>query len=174
MGDTAKNLLPEREPPVRVEPVIGSKLVRDAVQELIDSVPFEEPRKPVSDAPDWPDNFADVSDEELGAHLSYWSGMVAYAAYHVAIQDADRKALDWSHSRVFNETFVGVFDDSTTVTVAKAQADTEPDVVAAQEKQLAADTRFRVLQAVLSGFERKYEAASREITRRLSQRERKV
>lgn len=154
------------------EAAVQSPIVRDAIRDLLDSIPFDEPSKPVHDAPEWPPNLADLSDEDLGEHMSYWAAMVAYASYHTAIQDADCKALELKRDRLYNETFVAVFEDN--VTMAKAQADSDSSVVKASEEHLKADTRHRVLKAVLAGQEQRYAAVSREISRRMSQRERNV
>jgi hypothetical protein len=171
MGDVAKNLKPVRAAE-KVEPLANSGIVRDSVAELLAAIPFPPPDKPPGDAPEWPHNLADVSDEDLGEHMSYWASMVAYASYHVAIQDSDRKVLDWQRTKLYNEALVGVYEDN--VTVARAQAEGERSVVLATEEQLRVDTRYRVMQAVLEGLSMKYQAISREITRRMSQRERKV
>lgn len=177
MGDVAKNLLTERGADAQehlgeVLQYVVSDSIRGAIQGLFEATGLDVPVKPVCDAPEWPHNLADVADEELGEHMAYWVSMVAYAAFYVALYDADRKSLGRARDRKFSIALVDSYGKN--AIVAKAKAEYAPEVAEADEVQMAAEARYKVLQAVLQGAEQKYQAVSREITRRTSQRERRM
>lgn len=120
--------------------------------------------RPESDDPEWPGSLADLSEDELGEQLTYWTAMTAYAGEHLAMADIERTAFERQRGAAWTKAFLRSTGD--TVTERKALADNDPDVLNATQRHSIHDAQYKLLKALHEGYDKKYRAASRELTRR--------
>lgn len=133
-------------------------------------LPEPEAIKVDDDSPVWPDNVADLGPEELAHHMTYWTGLAAYARNHLARCETDVSAWSeqYKHDRsVFLfKSGVGKGRDYSTVTEAKAVFDQNPKTVELKLQLLEAEATVKMLKGRIDGYERKNATISREQTRR--------
>lgn len=121
------------------------------------------PGKAVDDI-DWPENLADLTGEELGEQLTYWTAQVAYVGFQVALMDVERKAYEVTAGIARTRAYLASPSDK--VTDKREAANTSREVVEANERHVVFDAQYRMLAALHKGYEAKYAAASRELSRR--------
>jgi len=115
---------------------------------------------------EWPANIADLSQEQLAEHLTWWSGWAAYTRYHVARAETNASAVDKELHLLRSELMFKMQGDHKTVTETKAAISIRPDIQKLEAQMLEADALRRMLRALLEGYEGKFQTTSREITRR--------
>jgi hypothetical protein len=120
--------------------------------------------------PEWPGNLSDLTDEDLSNHLTYWSAMLSYVVFEVAREDVERKSFERQAHMEMTKAFMRC--TAPTVTERKMQAELVPTYQELRQKYDIHDGMYRLLAALSQGYEQKYAAVSRELTRRLNQRER--
>jgi hypothetical protein len=115
----------------------------------------------------FPADLSSLSDDELGIHLSYWTGWCASAEYQLAIIES--KLIDAKQD----------FDEATAMYFAtKLSKDSRstmmatPSIARKKRAVTALEKDYAVVKALLSGYERFYTATSREVTRRENSRRR--
>ena len=129
------------------------------------------PKKPIEEGScEWPHNLSDLTDDQLANQLTYWAGIASYAAFHVAREDVERKSFERARSHAWTRALLS--SDAGSVTEKKAYADTHPVVVEAEKSVAIHDSMYKMLKAVFEGYQSKYAAASRELSRRLKTFER--
>jgi len=135
----------------------------------IDSLGLPRPEKPRDrgdDNPEWPDNVADLSPDQLAEHMTWWSGWSAYARYHLGRAETNLAAFA---RQLKHETSMRLYKsrgDYATVTEAKASIEQMPDMAKLAKREQEAEALVTTLKSLLKGYEDKYSTSSREISRR--------
>lgn len=114
----------------------------------------------------WPNNVADLSSEELAHHMAWWSGWQAYASYHLARAETNYAAYSKHLSIEVQKLLHSSGRDYKTVTEAKAAIARLPEIELLEKNVVDADAFRKLITALCSGYEVKYQTISREISRR--------
>lgn len=148
----------------RRSPPAESKSLRAALAR-VEMLELPKPGPPVREnPPDWPMSLADLTGEELSEHMTYWAAQIAYCQFELARSDVERTAFEEQRSLAYTQAYLRGQNDK--VTDRRENAHADKDVVEARQRFAIHDATFRMLQALLKGFEAKYAACSRELTRR--------
>lgn len=154
----------------RREPPAESKSLRAALSR-VDNLELPRPTPPMRDEPpEWPLSLADLSGEELSEQLTYWAAQIAYVQFELARADVERIAFEEQRSLAYTKSYLR--SEKTKVTDQRENANADAEVIDARLRFSIHDATFRMLQALLKGYEAKYAAASRELSRRGIQAER--
>jgi len=113
--------------------------------------------------PHWPANMADLVDQELSHQLGWYAAQVAYAGYQVALADVERTSYEAEVKVNSTRCFLQATGN---VTERREAAKGNPAVIAAGERLDVHTARYKLLSAIFSGYEARYKALSRELTRR--------
>lgn len=128
---------------------------------------------PLPQAPErqleFPSDLGDVSTEELADHLGYWSSMAAYCRYKLAIMDSTASRAEVEANQEFDSRYSIATDK--TVTDKKHNTGALRSVQSRQTKAVKFRGDATILAALLDGYEKKYHAVSRELSRRVSERD---
>lgn len=122
------------------------------------------------DQPLWPANLADLPSDDLSEHMTFWAAQKAYIGFELALFDVERRAFEAQAGHLWTMKYLKGGSDK--VTDLRERANAEPAVVDARTKAMEFDARRRLLQALWDGSEAKYQACSREQSRREKQQER--
>jgi hypothetical protein len=114
----------------------------------------------------WPADIGLLSPQELGEHLTWWSGWASYARYYLARAEVNvetsKEAYDLERSiRIFKSS--GDYEKVTEVKAAIAQM---PDMVNMKGRLLEAKAQQKLLRSLVEGYDAKYATISRELSRR--------
>lgn len=131
---------------------------------------FPSPNRPSLDAPCWPEDLAHVEDHELSHQLAAWAGWASYAAYQAAIADVERTAVGRQVEVLKAKAYLG--SSAGKVTDRRAEVKVNPEVAVADQYASEVNAVYHLVVALLNGYDMKYKAASREVTRRLEDRAR--
>lgn len=131
-------------------------------------LPLPSPPTPESRELTLPQNLGDLSDGEISQHLAMWTNLIASASYREAIASSNAVATaEEVKVRVRKYLLAWPADDKkTTVTEREAKAHMEPEIRKLGVQKIHLETVERLLKAVLKGYEAKYAAISRELSRR--------
>lgn len=125
------------------------------------------PRKPEKcGEPEWPQNVSDLTPEELTQHLTWWKGWTAHTRWHLARIEGNFIAAEEMYRKLTSELTYKSEGDYGTVTALKASVANAPEVLKARKKVLEAKVTVGLVRALLDGYEDKFIAISRELTRR--------
>jgi len=117
----------------------------------------------------FPDDLGAMSESELAKQLGYWASLTAYASTQVAIFDAAATIADTDYEQAYDARYRVLGDKA--VTDKKSEAGGHPAVISAKQKAIRLKGDARLLESLRGGYEQKYLAVSRELTRRRSQAE---
>ena len=110
-----------------------------------------------------------VRDDLLGRQLGTWASLIAMAMFELARVKADTRNLStrmkWIRAKLTVE-----FKGTDTPTNLKAKIETREDMVKLQQRLDAAENMATLLDALVEGYRKKFDAVSREITRREKER----
>jgi len=144
-----------------------SKTLRQA-EKYVDNLRLPLPRKPGAEL-DWPDNLADLGERELGSILTLLSGWLSYAVYHLAREETNLENFTQGYDIKMKQHIYRSGNDYATVTGVKAAVGQLPEMIDLQRKIQRAKAKVTVISSLVRGYESKYAAASREISRRKSE-----
>lgn len=116
----------------------------------------------------WPSTLGDLSEELLSRHLTYWSGLVGYAGYKVSILSGAAMIAQMEFEQEFDVRYTSSTDPL--VTDKRHHVGASKAVRAKKRKACQLQADLKVLQSLLSSYEMKYAAVSRELTRRKNER----
>lgn len=126
---------------------------------------------PVPDRPkdvkSFPESLGDISADELGEHLSYWAAMASYSQFQVSILDGATTIASVEAEQEFDARYS--MSTETTVTDRRHMTGASRAVRTKQKKAARLRADLKVLSALHWGYEKKYQAISRELTRRTSE-----
>jgi len=127
-------------------------------------------RLPLPEAPEgelsFPENIGKLSDDSLLHQMGYWAALVGYAQYQVAVFDSASTGAEALYEETFALKYRSSPDSSVTDKRHHSEADSAVRSAKAAYTQLRGDAK--VLSALFKGYEQKYYALSRELTRRKS------
>lgn len=125
--------------------------------------------KETKDELDFPANLSNLSEDELAKHLTHWAALAGYAKYKVSILDGATTLALMEYEMEYDLRYATSTD--TLVTDKRHNIGASRAVRSKKQRynQLAAD--LKVLTALQSSYEMKYQAVSRELTRRKSERQ---
>ena len=118
---------------------------------------------------DLPRDMESLTDKDLGNHLGVWASLISRADFDLAKSKADELVLG---NRVHWKRNVEISkgDPSEKVTVLKAKIEAREDMKELFYSLEEAQVRVRLLTALVEGYRKKFEAISREISRRESEK----
>ena len=114
----------------------------------------------------WPDNIGDLSSDQLGEHLAWWSGWAAYTRWHMSRAETNYTAAE---KRLTLESAKRLYlckSQYKTISEAKNYVLQEEEIQRLEIEVMKKDAFRSMLKALLEGYESKYATISREITRR--------
>lgn len=124
------------------------------------------PTKPKGEELAFPTDLTMVGDDALGTHLGYWAGLVGFAKTQAAILGGAATIAKVDADREFNVKFYYRTEQSSTIRRHNTGAQNAVIESRRLSARLRADATF--VDALLAGYEAKYAALSRELTRRAS------
>lgn len=110
-----------------------------------------------------------LSDVELGNHLGMWASLYARVRWELAKAEGDQMVLQRRMGWVRSTELAGMAGDAK-VTVQKARVEARDDMKGWSMELEMASIRVKLLDALGEGYRRKYDAVSREISRRESEK----
>ena len=138
--------------------------------QVLDKLGLPLPSDPTPEARELtlPQNLGSLADEEISQHLAMWTNLIASASYREAIASSNAVATaEEVKVRVRKYLLAWPAEDKkTTVTEREAKAHMEPEIRRLVIQKIHLETVERLLKAVLKGYEAKYAAISRELSRR--------
>jgi len=114
----------------------------------------------------WPSNVADLSPQELGEHLAWWSGWASFARVHLSKAEANVKSFKLELKTEYSIRLFKSRGDYEKVTELKASIISMPDIIRLEQKLMKAKARKLLLEALVAGYDSKYNTISREVTRK--------
>lgn len=129
-------------------------------------LPRPEKPKDRKDSPEWPDNVADLSPDQLAEHMTWWSGWSSYARYHLGRAETNLSAFTRELDLEQKTRLYKSKGDYGTVTEAKASIAQMPDMIKLAQREQEAEALVTSVKALLKGYEEKYAVISREVSRR--------
>ena len=126
------------------------------------------PEKPIN-LIKWPENLNDLRETELSELLTRLSGWQAYAGYQLAREETNKENLTESYDLKLKQATYNSKKDFDTVTETKAAISQMSDMVDLKKKIQFARAKVKLLSGLIAGYESKYAATSREISRRKSE-----
>ncbi len=124
------------------------------------------PSRPRTDVPELAGDLTDLEDAELMNQLVLLTRWADYSGAQLAVADVDEKFADALLQRLRAMSTVRA-SGAEKITVAKAEAESDPVMVEATDAKLEAYARRKLLQARHEAFERNAAVVSRELTRRV-------
>ncbi len=124
--------------------------------------------KETKDDLDYPANLASLSEDQLARHLTHWSALAGYASYKLAILAGAATIAQMEFEQEFDVRYATSTDHHVTDKRHNVGASKAVRLKKRKACQLQADVK--VLEALRSSYELKYQAVSRELTRRKSER----
>lgn len=121
-------------------------------------------RRPSTEEPDWPPNLADLHGSELSALMAYYTAMTSYGGYMLARSEVRKVAITYLKELAWSTAYLR--DGENKVTDRRELANLDEEVQQLSIRALEVEADVRLLKTIVSGYEARYAAASREITRR--------
>lgn len=158
--------------PVNDDPIVQARnAIPEKAMQRIETVGLMTPDRPkgADGAPRLPDDIDNLEDKELGYYLGIYARWCEYAEYIVAHADVKHALTASTHEFISAKVRL-----MKTGTVQDKSSKTHIDI-RYQESLLGMESEFatlRLTKALLAGYQKIYEALSREITRRQNKIER--
>lgn len=140
-------------------------------QELVSNLglyPVERPEHALA----WPRDLANLPDEGIAQHLTYWSAITGYVEYRVSILRGALIRKKDAYTEEYALRCSQRHDSSFAKTKRIVESRSSVRALATYVARLEADVE--ILDAVRRGYERNYHAVSRELTRRGQDKARKI
>ena len=125
--------------------------------------------KPEHEFPEIPVDLTTISDDLLMGNFAVYTAWLNYAATQLANAEIEEVKAEANLRYTQATTLVGSWDATAKdakVTVAKAERDISPQVVAAEDRFILAKVRRKMEGVMYSNYERCANLMSRELTRR--------
>ena len=119
---------------------------------------------------DFPEDLAEISDGDMGKHLSYWSSLCSYAQQKIAVLEGSLIVMKDQSEQEYDVRLYSAIKKNMKITEARAIVNATKTVRDMKTKISTIEADLKVLRAVLVGYELKNNAISREITRRTHER----
>lgn len=129
-----------------------------------DEFPFPRLRREHNEA-ELPAGFDGMGDIELGNHLAIWASLYSRARFELAKSEADEHVLE-SKIRWTKAKAQALIPANAKVTIEKAKIEAREDVLGFQKELDLAKVQVKLLYALAEGYKKKFDAISREISRR--------
>lgn len=142
----------------------------DVVVEMAIARGFVMPRRGEADA-DLPSDVTVVTGNVLMQLMTVYTALVAYASTEEAIAAGRSKAMAARYKQARAQKYIAFksdFTDGSKITEKHLdyELDADDELVEYRKEEILADNYARLVKALLSGFEAKYQLLSRELTRR--------
>ncbi len=118
----------------------------------------------------FPEDLGEIVNEDLAMHLSYWSSMCSYAQQKVAVLEGTYVISKEKSDQEYDIRLYASIKKGMKITEARAIVNASKTVRDMKANVSTIEADLKVLKAVLSGYELKNQAISREITRRSNER----
>lgn len=136
---------------------------------------FNLPHKPDFAVPHLPDDVGELDDGslmELYTQCTAWAGFMNTRLGAAEVDEHEAEAaLNYVLARLLVENWTSPKDDR--ITVAKAERETNPEVIDKRDKWMQAKAYRKMLQTLFENTERSAALLSRELTRRTAPLERR-
>lgn len=127
----------------------------------------------VKDPPDLPPDVTVINSRELMRLMTAYTGMLAYASSEEALAAGRAKSFAGRYKQARAQRYLEIkFDGKRSEKHLEHELDADDDLNGYRKEELAAESYARLVRAILSGFEAKYNLLSRELTRRSQDLER--
>lgn len=128
------------------------------------------PRRPQSDegVPSLPPDLGDLSDGELMSLFNKLTGWMNYIAMQVTKAEVDEDEAEAKLKTLSAKYMVKNTDKGDKVTIVRAERDTDPEVVAAEQEVIRRKALRKMVSTLMQNTERSNFLVSRELTRRTS------
>ncbi len=141
----------------------GWEKTREAAERLSRRLQLPIPPVPEEKLP-FPENVADLSNEELPHHLAYWTALGAYAGYQAALVDSAHGNAEAEYEMEYDLRYAT--RDDKHVTDKRHISGASKAVRKLRREMILLERDLNILRALLEGYEKKYAAVSRELSRR--------
>jgi hypothetical protein len=131
--------------------------------------------KPESD-PDFPEDITEYDYLKLGKLQSLFTKWINHVAIEVAKLKGEIEVLDEELSIAEAQYLIEISSDEILKNTYKAKEDrlawvsTRPKIAADRRKRALLNAQYEMEKTILSNFEKRYAAASRELTRRVEEK----
>ena len=136
---------------------------------MLDQLGLPAPQRSANDL-EFPQDLGEIANEDLAMHLSYWSSMCSYAQQKVAVLEGTYVILKEKSDQEYDIRLYASIKKGMKITEARAIVNASKTVRDMKAEVSTIEADLKVLKAVLSGYELKNHAISREITRRSNER----
>lgn len=116
----------------------------------------------------FPSDLSEAQDADLSRLLTYLSSLVAHAEYQLSLVDGARTRAKMQYDFAYSEQFVAL-GPKMAATEKTRRIDLIPKVRKYREAIVEAENHYAVLKALVSGYNTKMSAVSRELTRRIAE-----
>jgi hypothetical protein len=124
------------------------------------------PTRP-ADVP-FPGDLSEIHDAALSLQMTYLASLIGHAEYRLALIDAARTRLRMQFDLKTSEQFVAL-GPKMAATEKNRRIDLLAGVRAIRQELNEAEQHYMVLKALVSGYNVKMQAVSRELTRRVAE-----
>ena len=118
---------------------------------------------------EWPDCLADITNEDLAKHLTFWASWAAYAQTQVAVVDGALVVARSNYEMEFDVRYNS--SDETKVSDKRHVVGSSKSVRTLKRRVARLEADLKLLKSLLAAYEMRYNASSRELTRRVSEME---
>ena len=136
---------------------------------MLDQLGLPLPKRAANDL-EFPEDLSEIANEDLAMHLSYWSSMCSYAQQKVAVLEGTYVISKEKTEQEYDIRLYTAIKKGMKITEARAIVNASKIVRDMKTSVSTIEADLKVLKAVLSGYELKNHAISREITRRSNER----
>lgn len=138
-----------------------------AAEEVVSRLKLPLPRRPdMSDQADWPGSLGEIETSELVRLLTWCKGWAAHTRWHLARVEGNLEAAEEEYKSLTMSLTFKSEGDYRTVTELKASVANAPAVAKIRKRVLETKLTAKLVRSLLEGYEDKFEAVSRELTRR--------
>ena len=142
----------------------------DRSSEMLQQLGIPAPLKPTRDVV-FPEDLGSIPDQNLSEHLTYWASMCSYITHKVSILEGSlvlaRKELD----QEYDLRWIAAVRAGGPTSDRKHRVMSMKTMISLRDRVATIDSDLKVLKSILSGYEIKNSAISREITRRQTERQ---
>jgi len=142
--------------------------VEERARELAKGKKLPFPNKPTTDLA-FPSDLSDIRGDALSEHLAYWTGLAAYCRFQLAVFSSSARRAQLEADQEFDARYAS--DSHKHVTDKRHLTGANRAVRSKQRQAMQIKNDAEIIGALLDGYEKKYNAISREISRREKERE---
>ena len=137
---------------------------------VMSSLGIPQPQRPTSDLV-FPDDLGSIPDQDLSKHLTYWSSMCGYVIHKCSMLDGSLTLAKRDLDQEYDLRWVALARTGGSSSERKHKVMSSRSMVSLRDRVATIEADLKVFRSVLSAYELKNSAVSREITRRQTERQ---